>query len=45
MQAFNIRDRVHFAESYLHPALELGALEVTQPDKPRSVTQRYQLTP
>jgi ATP-dependent DNA helicase RecG len=45
MQAINIRDRVHFAESCLHPALELGAVEMTQPDKPRSVNQRYRLTP
>jgi ATP-dependent DNA helicase RecG len=45
MQTLHIRDRVHFAVSYLHPTLELGALEMTQPDKPRSVNQRYCLTP
>lgn len=44
MDTLKIKDRVHFAETYLRPALELGVLEMTQPDKPRSVNQRYRLT-
>lgn len=45
MDTLQIKDRVHFAETYLRPALELGVVEMTQPDKPRSVNQRYRLTP
>lgn len=36
--------RQHFSSSYLTPALELGLLEMTIPEKPRSKNQRYRLT-
>lgn len=45
MQAMRIHDRNHFRESSLKLALEQELVEMTQPDKPRSVLQRYRLTP
>lgn len=44
MSALKIKDRVHFSGTYLRPALKIGLVEMTQPDKPRSVLQRYRLT-
>jgi ATP-dependent DNA helicase RecG len=44
MTTLKIKDRVHFADTYLRPALEAEVVEMTQPDKPRSVNQRYRLT-
>lgn len=44
MTKLKIKDRVHFADTYLRPALEAEVVEMTQPDKPRSVNQRYRLT-
>lgn len=37
-------NRDHFRKAYLLPALEAGLVEMTQPDKPNSRTQRYRLT-
>lgn len=37
--------REHFRKVYLLPALEAGLIEMTQPDKPNSRSQRYRLTP
>ncbi len=45
LAAVGIRDRVHFRETFLKPALKAGAIEMTQPDKPNSSKQRYRLTP
>lgn len=39
-----IKDRKHFYETYLTPALEAGLLELTIPDKPKSKLQKYRLT-
>ena len=39
-----IRHRQHFYREYLHPLLEVGLLELTIPDKPRSSKQRYRTT-
>jgi ATP-dependent DNA helicase RecG len=39
-----LADRQHFRKTYLLPALELGMIEMTQPDKPNSRNQRYRLT-
>ena len=36
--------REHFRKTYLAPALELGVIEMTLPDKPNSRSQRYRLT-
>ena len=33
-----------FRESYLRPALDLGLIEMTIPDKPRSSAQKYRRT-
>lgn len=42
--ALGLADREHFRKTYLAPALELGVIEMTQPDKPNSRSQRYRLT-
>jgi len=39
-----LTDREHFRKTCLSPALELGLIEMTQPDKPNSRSQRYRLT-
>ena len=39
-----LKDRPHFIESYLKPALEAELIEMTLPDKPTSRHQRYRLT-
>lgn len=44
MDALGLKDRKHFGDAYLHPALEAGLLEMTIPDKPQSSKQRYRLT-
>jgi ATP-dependent DNA helicase RecG len=44
MVALAIQHRVHFVATYLRPALTCGLVEMTQPDKPKSVNQRYRLT-
>ena len=40
----NIIHRPTFVKNYLEPALELGLIEMSQPDTPRSPTQKYRLT-
>ena len=42
--ALALADREHFRKAYLLPALELGLVEMSQPDKPQSRSQRYRLT-
>ena len=44
MAALNLGGRRNFLEKYLLPAIEAGLVEMTQPDSPRSPTQRYRLT-
>jgi len=44
MDAIGLKDRMHFMNEYLQPALDAGLLEMTIPDKPRSSKQRYRLT-
>lgn len=44
MQAVSLRHRATFLENYLNPALDEGLIEMTQPDAPRSPTQKYRLT-
>ena len=43
--ALGLTNREHFRKTYLVPALELGVIEMTLPDKPNSRSQRYRLTP
>jgi hypothetical protein len=38
-----LKDRESFRRLYLRPALDLGLIEMTIPDKPRSRMQRYRL--
>ncbi|MBU1223665.1 MAG: putative DNA binding domain-containing protein [Gammaproteobacteria bacterium] len=44
MDVLGLKDRKHFADAYLQPALDAGLLEMTIPDKPQSSKQRYRLT-
>ena len=44
MKAVRIRDRVSFSRNYLEPALAESLIEMTQPDSPKSPTQKYRLT-
>ena len=44
-EKLKLGDRKYFYESYLRPALTMGFIERTIPDKPRSVLQKYRLTP
>ena len=44
MNALDLSHRATFRKNSLNPALEGGWIERTQPDSPRSPTQRYRLT-
>ncbi len=44
MNELNHKDRVSFRENYIQKALELSFIEMTQPDLPKSPTQKYRLT-
>lgn len=44
MERLDLKDRVNFKRNYLDPALVAGLIEMTQPDSPRSPTQKYRLT-
>jgi len=44
MQSLQLKDRVNFSRTYLEPALALNLIEMTQPDSPKSPTQKYRLT-
>lgn len=44
IKALGLSHRPTFRENYLNPALAGGWMERTQPDSPRSPTQRYRLT-
>lgn len=44
MKTLKLSHRPTFRENYLNPALEGGWIDRTQPDSPRSPTQRYRLT-
>ena len=44
MKALGLSHRPTFRENYLNPGLEGGWVDRTQPDSPRSPTQRYRLT-
>jgi ATP-dependent DNA helicase RecG len=45
MHTLELKGRDNFLKKYLEPALALGVIEMTQPDSPRSPTQKYRLTP
>jgi ATP-dependent DNA helicase RecG len=44
MQALGLRHRPTFLYDYLQPALNAGLVEMTQPESPKSPTQKYRLT-
>lgn len=44
MQSLGLSHRPTFRRNYLEPALAAGFIKRTQPDSPRSPTQRYRLT-
>ena len=44
MDAVSLKGRVNFAHNYLEPALTDEFIEMTQPDSPKSPTQKYRLT-
>jgi len=44
MEKLRLNDRKSFGKSYLQPALEQDLIEMTQPDSPKSPTQKYRLT-
>lgn len=39
-----LKDEKHFRAAYLKPALAVGVIEMSIPDKPRSRLQKYRLT-
>jgi ATP-dependent DNA helicase RecG len=41
MSALALKDRMHFANDYLRPALEADLIQYTIPDKPNSRLQQY----
>jgi len=43
-QAMGLKNAEHFRKAYLLPALTSGLVEMTQPDAPKSPSQRYRLT-
>jgi hypothetical protein len=44
IKALGLSHRPTFRGNYLNPAIKGGWIERTQPDSPRSPTQRYRLT-
>ena len=44
MQSLKLKHRPTFIYDYLRPALDEGFIEMTQPDSPKSPTQKYRLT-
>jgi predicted HTH transcriptional regulator len=45
MQCVGISSRPTFVYDYLQPAIQASLVEMTQPDSPKSPTQKYRLTP
>ena len=42
--ALGLKGRANFEERYLKPAMEMGLVDMTIPDKPHSSKQKYRLT-
>jgi len=43
--ALGLKGRANFEERYLKPAMEMGLVAMTRPDKLRSSKQKYRITP
>lgn len=43
MERLGLKHRPTFRDNYLLPALELGFIEMTIPDKPNSSKQKYRI--
>lgn len=41
MKELGLKSRETFRKNYMNPAIEMGAVRVTLPDKPNSKNQRY----
>ncbi|AZD29134.1 Fic domain protein [Pseudomonas chlororaphis] len=44
MQHLQLTHRPTFRNNYLNPALAAGLIEMTDPDSPRSLVQKYRMT-
>ena len=43
-EVLGLSDREHVRKEYLNPAIDIGVVELTIPDKPKSSKQKYRLT-
>jgi ATP-dependent DNA helicase RecG len=43
MEALGLKHRPTFLANYLQPALKAGLIEMTQPESPKSPTQKYRM--
>ena len=41
MDALGLRDRQHFARTYLQPGLDAAPVEMTLPDQPSSPSEKH----
>jgi ATP-dependent DNA helicase RecG len=44
MDILGLKNKAHFKTAYIQKAIELGVIELTQPNSPSSPTQKYRLT-
>jgi len=44
MEKLELSHKPTFRSNYLHPAIEMGLVEMTVPDKPNSRLQKYRIT-
>lgn len=44
-ELISVNHREYFRKEYLKPSIEAGYIELTIPDKPKSINQKYRLTP
>lgn len=45
MEKLGLKHRPNFMGNYIQPALDSNYIEMTLPDKPTSINQKYRLTP